>query len=61
MTKICPVCRGLVGQRDDGTLYPHARYADGGGYAPGQDHSQVPCEGGTPPSRDPAKHDNQKD
>ena len=45
---ICPVCHGYVGRREDGTLFPHQRWIDGGGYGPEQDHTLVPCEGGEP-------------
>jgi hypothetical protein len=47
MDTVCPVCSGRVGRRFDGTLCLHKRYVDGGGSAPGQDHTLVPCEGGT--------------
>ena len=45
-TRTCPVCQGLVGVQEDGTLFPHKRYADGAGYGPDQPHDLVPCEGG---------------
>ena len=43
---ICPVCHGYVGIQEDGTLFPHERYADGAGYGPQQPHTLVPCKGG---------------
>jgi hypothetical protein len=42
----CPVCGGITCRRDDGTLVPHERYADGAGYGPTQSHELVDCEGG---------------
>ena len=42
---ICPTCGGAVMAQADGTLFPHQRYVDGGGYAPGQSHEMVPCKG----------------
>lgn len=42
----CPVCHISIGVREDGTLYPHSRYVEGGGPDPDQDHTIVPCEGG---------------
>jgi hypothetical protein len=41
----CPACGNYAGRREDGTLFPHQRYADGAGYGPNQSHDQVTCEG----------------
>jgi hypothetical protein len=46
----CPVCHGWVGRCKNGTLFPHKRYVNGGGWRPGLDHMLVPCEGGAGPS-----------
>lgn len=42
----CPECGTSISVREDGTLYPHQRYAEGSGPGPDQDHTMVPCEGG---------------
>jgi hypothetical protein len=44
----CEKCGGMVGIRPDGSLFPHTRFIDGGGFLNGQDHTQVPCEGRKP-------------
>ena len=45
---LCPKCQGVVGVRDDGTLFDHDRYADGAGPNPDQPHDQIRCEGERP-------------
>jgi hypothetical protein len=48
-TAACPVCHGMVGKQEDGSLFPHKRYADGAGPAASQPHTLVYCEGGAAP------------
>jgi len=41
----CPSCGGMVARRQDGALFPHKRYVDGGGPEAGLDHTLTDCEG----------------
>lgn len=45
MRTVCPKCGVVVALQENGSMFPHQRYVDGGGRDVGQDHTMVRCEG----------------